>query len=191
MMWIPIAFVHSCRSAVQTVIFQDCHNVWRACPLASNRFFWVSDLSCAESSNRSQESPAQQYSGAWVVVGELDGNGAVEIVSARNVDDNGKPLWEVGGEHFESVDVGKICADTDGLQMAVDIDHRPWGDGPVWAFDERGQVKTKIKTDDVRLHALLDWTGEGACLSWPRVNGQQHQRWTTALRAQPTLSIFS
>src|SRR3990172_6310384 len=29
-----------------------------------------------------------EYSGAWVVVGDLDGDGAVEIVSARNVDQN-------------------------------------------------------------------------------------------------------
>lgn len=77
------------------------------------------------------------------------------------LDGNGKPLWEIGGEHFESVDVGRICSDSDGLQMAVDIDHRSWGDGPVWVFDERGQVKTKIRTDYARHHALLDWTGDG------------------------------
>jgi len=77
------------------------------------------------------------------------------------LDGNGKPIWEVGGEHFESVDVGRICTDTDGLQFAVDIDHRPWGDGPVWVFDERGNVKTKIKTDYARHHSLLDWTGDG------------------------------
>src|SRR5512135_1960982 len=29
-----------------------------------------------------------QYSGAWVVAGDLDGDGLVEIVSARNVDRN-------------------------------------------------------------------------------------------------------
>ena len=77
------------------------------------------------------------------------------------LDGRGKPMWEVGGEHFESVDVGKICAAADGLQMAVDIDHRPWGDGPVWVLDERGQIKTKITTDYARHHALLDWTGDG------------------------------
>ena len=74
---------------------------------------------------------------------------------------NGRPLWEVGGEHFESVDVGRISADSEGRQMAVDIDHRPWGDGPVWVFDERGQIKTKIITDYSRHHGLLDWTGDG------------------------------
>ncbi|MCL4789048.1 MAG: hypothetical protein KJ070_20015 [Verrucomicrobia bacterium] len=77
------------------------------------------------------------------------------------LDGNGKPIWEVGGEHFESVDVGRIIPGLEGLQMAVDLDHRPWGDGPVWVFDEQGQVRTKIKTDYARHHALLDWTGDG------------------------------
>jgi hypothetical protein len=77
------------------------------------------------------------------------------------LDGNGTPLWEVAGHHFESVDVGRICADAPGLQMAVDIDHRPWGEGPVWVFDEQGMVKTKINTDYARHHALLDWTGDG------------------------------
>ncbi|MBE0544392.1 MAG: hypothetical protein IH623_23875 [Verrucomicrobia bacterium] len=77
------------------------------------------------------------------------------------IDGNGKPLWELGGEHFESVDVGRICPDGNGLQFAVDLDHRPWGDGPVWIIDERGQVRTKIKTDYAWHHALVDWTGDG------------------------------
>jgi hypothetical protein len=77
------------------------------------------------------------------------------------LDGNGKAIWELPGEHFESVDVGRICADSPGLQLAVDIDHRSWGDGPVWVFDESGQVRTKIMTDYARHHALLDWTGDG------------------------------
>lgn len=77
------------------------------------------------------------------------------------IDGEGRPIWEVAGHHFESVDVGRICADAPGLQMAVDIDHRPWGDGPVWVLDERGEVRTKITTDYARHHALVDWTGDG------------------------------
>ncbi len=77
------------------------------------------------------------------------------------VDGNGKAIWEVAGEHFESVDVGRICSDASGLQLAVDIDHRPWGDGPLCVLDETGQVRTRIKTDYARHHALLDWTGDG------------------------------
>jgi hypothetical protein len=77
------------------------------------------------------------------------------------LDGNGKPIWEAVGEHFESVDVGPIFADLPGLQLAVDIDHGPWGNGPLWMFDEVGQVQTKIMTDYARHHALLDWTGDG------------------------------
>ncbi len=77
------------------------------------------------------------------------------------LDGNGQSLWEVTGEHFESVDVGRICAGTQGLQLAVDIDHRTWGEGPVWVLDESGQVRTRIMTDYARHHALLDWTGDG------------------------------
>ena len=46
------------------------------------------------------------------------------------LDGHGKPIWEVTGEHFESVDVGRICADLPGLQLAVDIDHRRLGRRP-------------------------------------------------------------
>jgi hypothetical protein len=77
------------------------------------------------------------------------------------LDGNGNSIWEVSGQHFESVDVGRICADTPGQQLAVDIDHRPWGEGPVWVLDEHGQVRTRIHTDYARHHALVDWTGDG------------------------------
>lgn len=77
------------------------------------------------------------------------------------LDGNGRTIWEVAGEHFESVDIGRIRADTPGRQVAVDIDHRSWGDGPVWVLDENGQARTRIMTDYARHHALLDWTGDG------------------------------
>jgi len=77
------------------------------------------------------------------------------------LDGNGQLLWELAGEHFESIDVGRIGAELPGLQLAVDIDHRTWGDGPVWVIDEQGVVQTKIMTDYARHHALLDWTGDG------------------------------
>jgi hypothetical protein len=77
------------------------------------------------------------------------------------LDGNGRPLWELAGEHFESIDVGRICAGLAGVQLAVDIDHRPWGEGPLWVIDEQGTVQTKIMTDYARHHGLLDWTGDG------------------------------
>lgn len=77
------------------------------------------------------------------------------------IDGNGTPVWEITGQHFESVDVARICADARGVQLAVDIDHRPWGEGPVWVIDEDGQVRARIMTEYARHHALLDWTGDG------------------------------
>lgn len=77
------------------------------------------------------------------------------------VDGNGKAIWEVAGEHFESVDVGRICEGMPGLQIAVDIDHRPWGNAPFCVLDETGRVQTRFTTDYARHHALLDWTGDG------------------------------
>jgi hypothetical protein len=77
------------------------------------------------------------------------------------LDGHGRTLWELTGHHFESVEVGRLLPNPDGLQLAVDIDHRPWGEGPVWVLDEDGTVKTRIMTDYARHHALLDWTGDG------------------------------
>lgn len=77
------------------------------------------------------------------------------------LDGNGRTLWEVTGQHFESVDVGPVLAGEPGRQIAVDIDHQPWGQGPVWVLDEAGTVRTRIMTDYARHHALIDWTGDG------------------------------
>jgi hypothetical protein len=88
------------------------------------------------------------------------------------VDGHGKPIWEVVGHHFEAVDVGRILPEVPGVQMAVDIDHQPWGEGPVWVLDEDGNVRTRIQTDYARHHALLDWTGDGVdeiLISQPRI----------------------
>jgi len=105
------------------------------------------------------------------------------------MDGNGKPIWELTGEHFESVDVGRICAGSPGLQLAVDIDHRPWGQSPLWVLDEMGKVKTRIMTDYARHHALLDWTGDGVAeivIAQPRVlyDGTGRRLVTLAMRGQ-------
>jgi hypothetical protein len=75
------------------------------------------------------------------------------------VDGTGKVIWEASGHHFESVDVGRICPEVPGVQVAVDIDHRPWGKGPLWVFGRHGRQLGQIMTDYARHHALIDWTG--------------------------------
>jgi hypothetical protein len=93
-----------------------------------------------------------------------DARFAITMCGAKGIamiDGNGKPIWEVGGEHFESINLGRVFSDIEGLQIAVDLAHGPVGDNPLWVFDERGQVHTKIQSYCARFHDLLDWTGDG------------------------------
>jgi outer membrane protein assembly factor BamB len=77
------------------------------------------------------------------------------------VDGTGNIIWSVTGHHFESVNVGKVCADVPGKQIVVDIDHRPWDKSPLWVLDEHGNLLGQIITDGSRHHALIDWFGRG------------------------------
>ena len=76
-------------------------------------------------------------------------------------DGEGKPVWSVTGHHFESIDVGKVCADVPGKQVVVDIDHREPGISPHWVLDDQGNLLGQIITDGSRHHKLIDWFGEG------------------------------
>ena len=42
----------------------------------------------------------------------------------------------------------------------VDIDHQPFGNGPLWVLDEQGKLLGRIVTNNSRHHCLLDWTGD-------------------------------
>jgi hypothetical protein len=77
------------------------------------------------------------------------------------IDGNGKVVWEVSGYHFESVGVGGIVPNHPGPQIVVDIDHQPYGHGPLWVLDEKGNLLGQIVTDYSRHHCLLDWIGDG------------------------------
>jgi hypothetical protein len=83
-----------------------------------------------------------ETAGAWIVAGDVDGDGQVEIV-------------------FESINVGKVCPDVPGQQIVVDIDHRPRGESPLWVLDREGDLLGQIITDGSRHHALTDWFGQG------------------------------
>ncbi|MCL4179555.1 MAG: hypothetical protein KJ072_17640 [Verrucomicrobia bacterium] len=104
------------------------------------------------------------------------------------VNGHGQPVWEVVGHHFESVDVGPVIPGASGIQLAVDIDHRPWGQGPVWVLDEQGEIRTRIMTDYARHHALLDWTGDGVneiVVAQPRTLYDGHGRPLAVLGMDP------
>ena len=78
-------------------------------------------------------------------------------------DGHGKALWEVTGHHFESINIGVLRPDLPGKQIAVDIDHRPHGDSPIWFLDGDGRQLGELITPYSRHHKLLDWTGDGVC----------------------------
>jgi hypothetical protein len=77
------------------------------------------------------------------------------------IDGTGGIIWEVAGQHFESVDVGRVFPGLSGQQIVVDIDHQPLGNSPVWTLDEKGRLLGRLVTDYSRHHCLLDWTGDG------------------------------
>ena len=77
------------------------------------------------------------------------------------VDGEGNLVWSLTGHHFESINVGKVCADVPGKQVVVDIDHRPWGESPLWVLDQDGNWLGQIVTDGSRHHTLVDWFGRG------------------------------
>ncbi|MHC4985103.1 MAG: rhamnogalacturonan lyase family protein [Planctomycetota bacterium] len=76
-------------------------------------------------------------------------------------DGDGRPVWSVTGHHFESIDVGKVCADVPGKQVVVDIDHQEVGVSPHWVLDDQGNLLGQIITDESRHHTLIDWFGDG------------------------------
>ncbi len=78
-------------------------------------------------------------------------------------DGNGKSVWEVTGHHFESINIGVLARDLSGFQLAVDIDHQPEGDSPVWMLDRDGNKLGEVITPYSRHHKLVDWTGDGVC----------------------------
>ena len=77
------------------------------------------------------------------------------------VDGAGDIVWEVSGHHFESLDIGPFCPGVEGPQIAVDIDHVPWGQSPVWVFDQHGIKISEMTTVYSRSHHLIDWDGSG------------------------------
>lgn len=78
-------------------------------------------------------------------------------------DGNGRSLWEVGGYHFESINIGTVSADVPGPHIVVDVDHQPEGNSPIWILDRNGNKLGEIATRYSRHHKLVDWTGDGAC----------------------------
>jgi hypothetical protein len=77
------------------------------------------------------------------------------------IDGNGKTIWERAGSHFESIDLGRVVTERPGPQILVDIDHQPFGKGPLLLMDENGVLLGRINTEYARHYHLLDWNGDG------------------------------
>ncbi len=76
------------------------------------------------------------------------------------IDGDGRVKWEQAAHHFESIKIGCLFGEHAGPQIVVDIDHRPFGDSPLWIMSDQGALLARITTDYSRHHALLDWTGD-------------------------------
>ena len=77
------------------------------------------------------------------------------------VDGEGKLLWETPGNHFESIQLGKIFPDVPGKHLLVDVAHKPEGEEPLWVMNDKGEQLGQIMLDSSRIHALIDWNGDG------------------------------
>lgn len=77
------------------------------------------------------------------------------------LDGNGKTIWEIDGYHFESLRVAPMVSGLEGKQIFVDIDHRSYGDSPVWLIDIDGNHIGTYMTNYSRHHQIVDWNGDG------------------------------
>jgi hypothetical protein len=73
------------------------------------------------------------------------------------VDGAGRTLREVGGHHFESINIGRLLPGGKGAHMLVDL----VDDNSIWVLDENGGLLGQFKTEYSRFHALVDWNGDG------------------------------
>jgi hypothetical protein len=73
------------------------------------------------------------------------------------IDGAGKTQWEIGGHHFESIDVGRVHPQRPGPQVLVDLVDT----NALWLVGENGELLGQLKTGYSRFHTLVDWNGDG------------------------------
>jgi hypothetical protein len=76
-------------------------------------------------------------------------------------DGTGRVLWTLPGEHYESLDVGRVLPGEAEPQIVVDIDKGDWGAGPLRVVDLAGTVRAEWRVNRSRQHDLVDWRGDG------------------------------
>jgi hypothetical protein len=77
------------------------------------------------------------------------------------VDGLGRRVWRLDGLHYESMDVGRVRADAEAPQIAVDISVPPGQPHPFLLIDAGGRKLGQITTRENRHHDLIDWDGDG------------------------------
>lgn len=77
------------------------------------------------------------------------------------LDGGGRALRVLTGEHYESIDVGRIRADLPGRQIVVDVAHQPFRKGSVVLLTDEGDLLGRYYCGDSRHHRLIDWDGNG------------------------------
>lgn len=77
------------------------------------------------------------------------------------IDGTGRLRWALTGEHFESIDIGRLCPNLPGVQIAVDLDKAGWGASQLWVVSEDGETLSQMTLNNTRHHHLLDWTAPG------------------------------
>ncbi len=75
----------------------------------------------------------------------------------------GRILWELGGHHFESIDLGRVTPARPGVQLLVDVVPTPGHNdqNELWLVGEDGQWLGRIRAEYTRFHALVDTDGDG------------------------------
>ena len=77
-------------------------------------------------------------------------------------DGDGRIVWERGGHHCESLDVGHVRTDVPGPQILVDlVDDVAPGLNGTWLMDANGELLGQFATPYSRFHALVDWNSDG------------------------------
>ena len=76
------------------------------------------------------------------------------------LDGRGWVVWEIDGQHFESVEAGHLREGVE-WDLVVDVDHCPLGESPTWIVDASGERVGTYATNYSRFHRLVDFDGDG------------------------------
>ena len=86
----------------------------------------------------------------WRLVFSCCGDNALLCLDGR-----GDLVWQRRGQHFESIDTGRLVRSRAGRQLLVDIDHAEPGKSPLQVLDSDGQLLGNLNSVYGRHHRLV------------------------------------